>query len=122
MSMIYVKPDLVVLCNMYMNEVDLMDQKIESNMIVRRESRISTLLYTHVLDLSMNNSYAIYLWSLDNDHIEKRNNEKLSCTDFRISVAKELCKGNKENRLYSDRNKISNGRYRSFRVKQSGGK
>ena len=120
--MIYVKPDLVVLCNMYMNEVDLMDQKIESNMIVRRESRISTLLYTHVLDLSMNNSYAIYLWSLDNDHIEKRNNEKLSCTDFRISVAKELCKGNKENRLYSDRNKISNGRYRSFRVKQSGGK
>ena len=52
---------------MYMNEVDLMDQRIESNMISRRERRVSTLLYTHVLDLSMNNAYAIYLWCIDND-------------------------------------------------------
>ena len=55
-------PAPVVLYNMFMNEVDLMDQRIESNMIARRESRISTILYTHVLDLSMNNAYAIYLW------------------------------------------------------------
>ena len=76
-----------------MNEVDLMDQRIESNMIARRESRISTLFYAHVLYLCMNNAYAIYLWCLYNDDTEKRNIEKLNCTDFRISVTKELCKG-----------------------------
>ena len=100
---VFLFPIPIVLYNMFMNEVDLMDQRMESNMIVRRETRVSTLLYTHLLDLSMNNAYAIYLWCLDNGRTEKRNNEKLSCTDFCISVAKKLYKGNMDNRLYSDR-------------------
>ena len=91
---------------MFMNEVDLMDQRIESNMISRRERRVSTLLYTHVLDLSMNNAYAIYLWCIDNDPTENEVIKKLSCQDFRISVAEALCIGNRNNRLYVDRKKL----------------
>ena len=91
---------------MFMNEVDLMDQRIESNMISRRERRVSTLLYTHVLDLSMNNAYAIYLWCIDNDPTENEVIKKLSCQDFRISVAEALCIGNRNNRLYADRKKL----------------
>ena len=103
---VFLSPAPIVLYNMYMNEVDLMDQRIESNMISRRERRISTLLYTHVLDLSMNNAYAIYLWCIDNDPTENEVIKKLSCQDFRISVAEALCIGNRNNRLYADRKKL----------------
>ena len=69
---VFLSPAPIVLYNMFMNEVDLMDQRIESNMISRRERRISTLLYTHVLDVSMNNAYAIYLWCIDNEPKETK--------------------------------------------------
>ena len=54
----------------------------------------------------MNNAYAIYLWCIDNDPTENEVIKKLSCQDFRISVAEALCIGNRNNRLYADRKKL----------------
>lgn len=50
-----------------MNGVDLMDQKIQSNTTTRKETKVSTLIYTHVLNLAISNAYAIYLWCACNN-------------------------------------------------------
>ena len=85
---VFLSPAPIVLYNMYMNEVDLMDQRIESNMISRRDRRVSTLLYTHVLDVSMNNAYAIYLWCIDND--PKETNFKNITTNIETRFMKQI--------------------------------
>ena len=47
---------------MFINGIDCMDQEIETMDCSRREQKISTLMYTYVLDLSLSNAYAFYLF------------------------------------------------------------
>ena len=61
--MIFWVPVIIWLYNVFMNGEDIVDQRIQLN-VTNRKKRLSTLIYTHVLDVSMNNAYALYLWFL----------------------------------------------------------
>ena len=45
-----------------MNGVDIVDESTKVNVTSRKVSKISTLIYTYVLDLDMSNTYYIYLF------------------------------------------------------------
>ena len=59
--MIFWAPIIIWLYNMFMNGVDLVDQRLQVNVTNRKEQRVSTLIYTHILNFSMSNAYALYL-------------------------------------------------------------
>ena len=58
-------PVFIALYNMFINGIDCMDQEIETMDCSRREQKISTLMYTYVLDLSLSNVYAFYLFYME---------------------------------------------------------
>ena len=70
-----------------MNGVDCVDQRIETMVCSRKENKMSTLMYTHVLDLTLSNAYALYLFCME---MTKFIGPKYSYTDFRMSVAKSI--------------------------------
>ena len=70
-----------------MNGVDCVDQRIETMVCSRKENKMSTLMYTHVLDLTLSNAYALYLFCME---MTKFIGPKYSYTDFRMSVAKSF--------------------------------
>ena len=60
-------PAPIVAYNKYMNAVDVVDQSRRTNAAVRKESRIYMSFYTMILDLEVNNAFALYNWIKDNE-------------------------------------------------------
>ena len=60
----FLSPALVWLYNMFMNKVDVMDHELAVNVTSRKEEKVSTLVYTHVLDLVVNDANSIDLWCI----------------------------------------------------------
>ena len=59
----------ITVYNKLMNGVDCKDQRIETMVCSRKEHKMSTLMYTHVLDFSLSNAYALYLFLYGNNKI-----------------------------------------------------
>ena len=98
-------PVFIALYNLFMNGVDCVDQRIETMVCSRRENKMSTLLYTHVLDLSLSNAYALYLFCMEST---KFIGPKYSYSDFRMSVAKSLTQDSYDKRENTSTRTISN--------------
>ena len=89
---VYYVPDPLVAYNLFIDSVDLKDQRLRLNNIVRKEQQISTTIYTYTVDHSIDNAYALYLWFMD-----KRGKDKfLSCLEFRRDVTVSLTKPNRD--------------------------
>ena len=78
-----------------MNGVDCKDQRIETMVCSRKEYKMSTLMYTHVLDFSLSNAYALYLFCME---ITKFIGPEHSYSDFRMSIARSLTQDNAKKR------------------------
>lgn len=71
-----------------MNGVDIVDESTKVNVTSRKVSKISTLIYTYVLDLDMSNTYYIYLCCLKNNNTGSTGtNNKIDGNHFSLSVA-----------------------------------
>jgi len=84
-----------------MNGVDCKDQRIETMVCSRKEHKMSALMYTHVLDFSLSNAYALYLFCME---ITKFIGPKHSYSDFRMSVARSLTQDNAKKRENEPKN------------------
>ena len=56
---------------MFMNKIDVMDHGLAVNVTSRKEEKVSTLVYTHVLDLVVNDANSIDLWCIKNNKNNK---------------------------------------------------
>ena len=56
----FMVPSIIVAYNMFMNSVDCMDQLRSTNPTRRRERRLGMTIFTLILDLAVNNAFALY--------------------------------------------------------------
>ena len=86
---LFLCPVFIALYNIFMNGLDCVGQRIESLVCLRREHNLSTLMYTHVLDLSISNAYEFYLFLIEITNFFSSKYIYWS-SDFRMSIAKSL--------------------------------
>ena len=58
---------------MYMNAVDIVDQR-RRVLVTARKGKIYMSFYTMILDLAVNNAYTLYRWLSDNTNCIEKNN------------------------------------------------
>jgi hypothetical protein len=78
-------PSLLVAYNVFMNSVDLMDQRRAVNPTKRKEPRLSMTLWTWALDLALHNAYSLK-GELDPD-------TQISFREFKRGVAEQMVSG-----------------------------
>jgi len=62
---VYLVPNIVVTYNLYMNNVDLVDQRRKATYTQRKERKNYMSFFHFILDYAVNNTYALYRWALD---------------------------------------------------------
>ena len=77
-----------------MGSVDLIDQRLRLNNIVRKEQKKSTIIYSYTVDHSIDNAYALYLWLMDKRGIIKLD----TCLEFRRNISVSLTNPNRGGR------------------------
>lgn len=110
-------PSIIVAYNLFMNLVDIMDQLRATCATKRRERRVTMSLYTFILDLAINNVFALYRgWLWDNRKslrkkykvaLMKDHSQIKAYREFKRQIAVALC-GSKERTNMSEETIMSN--------------
>ena len=80
-------PAPIVAYNMFMNSVDIMDQRRSTNPTRRNEKRLSMTMFTIVLDLAVHNALALNLWICE---VENATEQEISYREFKRRIAVDL--------------------------------
>ena len=87
--MFYV-PAPIVAYNVYMNSVDILDQRRSTNAAQRNEKRLNMSLFTMVLDLAIHNAYALLCWLHDEVSEEELQVSLMPYKEFKRCIAIQL--------------------------------
>ena len=79
-------PAPIVAYNIYMNSVDRMDQKRSTNPTRRKEKRLPMTIFTAMVDVAINNAFAIYNVLFRKKHVTK----EMQLKDFKRKIALAL--------------------------------
>ena len=91
--MVFNVPAPIVAYNVYMNSVDILDQRRSTNAAQRNEKRLNMSIFTLVLDLAMHNAYALHCWMNNEISKEKLEITYLSYKEFKRRIAMQLVEG-----------------------------
>ena len=80
-------PAPIVAYNMFMNSVDIMDQRRSTNPTRRNEKRLSMTIFTLILDLAVHNAFAMYGWLCE---VRNISDEEISYCEFKRRIAVDL--------------------------------
>ena len=80
-------PAPIVAYNMFMNSVDIMDQRQSMNKMQQKEKRLNMTMFTLVLDLAIHNAFALYLWICE---VENATEQQMSYHEFKQQIAVDL--------------------------------
>ena len=88
-------PSIILAYNLYMNSVDIVDQRRKATYTRRKESKISMNFLQLILDYAIHNAYALFQWDRDRD-IVKTSVVTRDLNAFKQHIAISLCDENKK--------------------------
>lgn len=95
----FMVPSPIVAYNVFMNSVDIMDQRRSSTKTQSREKHMYMSRYMLILDMACHNSYALYRWYHDERDKDNKNPTSIDeFTEFKRLIAEYLCEPLKSKR------------------------
>ena len=80
-------PAPIVAYNMFMNSVDIIDQRRSTNPTRRNEKKLGMTMFTMVLDLAVHNAFALYLWIREEENATE---PEITYREFKRRIAVDL--------------------------------
>ena len=80
-------PAPIIAYNMYMNAVDVMDQRHSTNATICKEKWLNMSIFTMVLDISIHNAYCLHEWLVHNASLDI---VPVEYREFKQHVAEQL--------------------------------
>ena len=88
---VYLVPNIIVAYNLYMNNVDLVDQRRKATYTQRKERKIYMSFFHLILDYAVNNAYALYKWALDHSNGTNDIRVYKDLGTFKKEIGMQLC-------------------------------